>query len=598
VAHALHMQPRLGRTLALSAAAHVIAVIVLRVVLPSVEVKETEKIDIEIAPAPPKAEALPEETARAEAAEAEAAAAAAAAKEAAAKEAEEAALAGKKPAEDEPGVAMDAGVADAPIDAAIDAATRMVAVADARVRPDAVRADAGVDAAIDAGTDAGIDAATPMVAAADAGAADGGGSGERVAVADAGGGSGQRVAVADAGSGSGERVAAAGSGSGSGERVAAAGSGSGSGERVAAAGSGSGSGTGSGLGLGLGFGSGSGVGLGVGSGGGSGLAVDNQPAVDGEPTTAGTAANLLAYFPPGHIITALVRFDRLRNTEWAAQTERVLRPLPDHRTLFGGKATRLSEKLDTLVISSPSPRDASATTLVAHTALSRAEIRELLENPRTPIAWSTARGGMLGKRSGRVFPGDKRLVLSPWPGWFLLAQPADLGTLPNAATGDLDQISATGKLPAWLQTIRKIEEESGTDKRGPALVVTVAGDGKPYTFPDVGLGITSLPSPKRISLAMELVAQGWLLRGNIAFAKESEAKEFVTALEDAQQRISDSYVLSKMLASQHLLNVVKGLSFARTGSRVSYATSLSIADARTLLTAAALTLDDFFKQAP
>src|SRR3954469_11666222 len=101
VAHALHTQPRLGRTLALSAAAHVIAVIVLRVVLHPVEVKETEKIDIEIAPAPPKAEALPEETARAEAAEAEAAAAAAA--EAAAAAAEKEALAGKKPADDEPG---------------------------------------------------------------------------------------------------------------------------------------------------------------------------------------------------------------------------------------------------------------------------------------------------------------------------------------------------------------------------------------------------------------------------------------------------------------------------------------------------------------
>lgn len=38
--------------------------------------------------------------------------------------------------------------------------------------------------------------------------------------------------------------------------------------------------------------------------------MDDQPAVDGAPTSAGTAANLLAYFPPGHVVTVLVRFDR------------------------------------------------------------------------------------------------------------------------------------------------------------------------------------------------------------------------------------------------------------------------------------------------
>ena len=48
--------------------------------------------------------------------------------------------------------------------------------------------------------------------------------------------------------------------------------------------------------------------------------------------TAGTAANLLAYFPPGHVVTALVRFDRLRGTEWAA-TGKVRLCLPDPAAL-------------------------------------------------------------------------------------------------------------------------------------------------------------------------------------------------------------------------------------------------------------------------
>jgi hypothetical protein len=38
------------------------------------------------------------------------------------------------------------------------------------------------------------------------------------------------------------------------------------------------------------------------------------------------------------------------------------------------------------------------------------------------------------------------------------------------------------------------------------------------------------------------------------------------------------------------------LSLARTGARVSYATSLAIADARTLLAAAAVALDQYFRR--
>jgi hypothetical protein len=346
-----------------------------------------------------------------------------------------------------------------------------------------------------------------------------------------------------------------------------------------------------GQGAGSATGSGSGVPAATAAGSGSGIpGMTDEPAVDGAPTSAGTAANLLAYFPAGHIVALLIRFDRLRGTEWAGETEGLLKPLPDYRGLFGGKDASIADRLETLIISSPRPRDATATTLVARTSMSRKQMRDFLGNG-TAITWSTARGGMLGKRPSPAM-NDRRMVLSPWKGWFVLAAPEDLGGLAAASGGNLETAEARGSLPPWLATIRTIEKESGDDaKRGPAIVVTLAGNGKRTVVPDVGLGVRSLPTPERASIAVELVTQGWLVRGNIRFASEADAAEFVRVAQQAQQRIADSLVLSAVLRSQHVLNAIAGLSLTRTGDRVSYATSVSIADARAVLAAAAATLE-------
>ena len=136
---------------------------------------------------------------------------------------------------------------------------------------------------------------------------------------------------------------------------------------------------------------------GVGSGSAS---TTTAPAVEGAPTTAGTAANLLVYFPKGHTVTALIRFDRLRGTEWAAPTERLLRPMPDYQILFGTADAQIANKLETLVISTPVPKDATATTLVARTKLSRAALRDFL-GATNPVTWSASKGGLLGKRGCR-----------------------------------------------------------------------------------------------------------------------------------------------------------------------------------------------------
>jgi hypothetical protein len=220
------------------------------------------------------------------------------------------------------------------------------------------------------------------------------------------------------------------------------------------------------------------------------------------------------------------------------------------------------------------------------------------------VTWSAARGGLLGKRTGKRFVGDERVFLSPFPDWFALAQPGDLGNLTAPVPGKVDRSArgidaavATGALPPWLAGIRAIEREAG-DARGPALVVTVALGGKRLRFGaySLGLGIASIPRPERTSLAAELVPQGWLVRGNLRFATDADAGEFVASVQHIQHSVADSRTI-QFLLGKPIARVMAALAFARNGPRVSYATSISIADARAILAAAAQQIDDYFTRA-
>jgi len=396
------------------------------------------------------------------------------------------------------------------------------------------------------------DAGVPMAAMADAAAAD-----------DA-----AKLAIVDPWQPAEPQGPASGSGSAAGSTVSGAGSDSaGSGSAVAAA-SGAGSGT-------------------------AAAGLTTEPAVEGAPTSAGTAANLLAYFPKGHAATALIRFDRLRGTEWAVPTERLFRPMPDYRVLFGTTDAKVADRLDTIIISTPEAQNAIATTLVARTRLDRASLRAFLAAVN-PVTWSASKGGLLGRRGGKIFPQDKRVFLSPFKGWFLLAQPGDVAGLTAPAPGNLDTVEATAKLPPWLAGIRAIESQSG-ETTGPALVLTLALDGKRKDLGenDFGLGVKSFPMPDRGSLAGEVVKQGWLVRGNMSFASDAAAAEFVTAAEGARQRIADSRLLQAAIGKP-AARVIANLSFARTGPRVSYATSISIADMRAIMAVGAQQLDSYF----
>jgi hypothetical protein len=190
------------------------------------------------------------------------------------------------------------------------------------------------------------------------------------------------------------------------------------------------------------------------------------------------------------------------------------------------------------------------------------------------------------------------VLVSPFQGWFVLAQPGDLGGLTAAAKGNPDRAVATAPLPPWLAQIRTIEAETG-DPRGPAAVVTLGLHAQRLSLAsyEVALGIASLPTPDRVSMALELVAQGWLVRGNLRFASEADALELIAAVQKVQQRIADSTML-QLAIGKRIARVVASLAFARNGVRVSYATSISIADARSFLAAAAQQLDAYFTRGP
>ena len=65
----------------------------------------------------------------------------------------------------------------------------------------------------------------------------------------------------------------------------------------------------------------------------------------------------------------------------------------------------------------------------------------------------------------------------------------------------------------------------------------------------------------------------------------------------AKQRIADSRAL-QLAMGKPVARVIANLRFARTGPRVSYTTSISIADARLILAVAAQQLDTYFVTTP
>jgi hypothetical protein len=339
-------------------------------------------------------------------------------------------------------------------------------------------------------------------------------------------------------------------------------------------------------------------------GGPGGPVASTDPGAAGEdPGRMGTGMgipstsdiNLLAYLPPGDVVSVLVRFDRLRGWPWAAQAEAILAPMPDYRTLIGKRDVKVSDLFDFIIISTPQPRDVTATTLVGRARLAGPEVRAFINHAEAPVHWYTARGGAVGRRlpSPLAFPGDARMFLLPRPSWVVLAQPRYLGVLPQPAEGAIDMAMASeADMPEWLARVPAIEEATGgPNQRGPLLMVTVQGLLPPrWRAPFLG----EVETPRRMTLAVEVARGGFYVRGAMLFDSADQAERFIAAFGKAQAEVTTTPLGKALLGRFHVYHALSGLSFKRNGTKVAYATSISVADARGLLDSAAAQVRRFF----
>ena len=88
--------------------------------------------------------------------------------------------------------------------------------------------------------------------------------------------------------------------------------------------------------------------------------------------------------------------------------------------------------------------------------------------------------------------------------------------------------------------------------------------------------------------AVKLTMLAFVIKASVAESKQRFA----------QMAPEESPNFAALRLAPTFLNLVTGLSIERTGARVSYATSMSIADARALMAAAAATLETYFNGQP
>jgi hypothetical protein len=323
---------------------------------------------------------------------------------------------------------------------------------------------------------------------------------------------------------------------------------------------------------------------------------DGGPGATGPATSGprvrlppGAAADFRRYAPDGDKVAVLLRYDRLRGTPWAPLADAILAPMPDHRSIVGDRKVAMTELFDTLLISSRNPTDVVATNIIARTRKPNAETRRFLDNAVQHVKWKAVRGGVIGKRqpSDVKLERDTREYLMPWPNWVVLTRAKHLGSAartPIPGAVDLDTVQAENDaLPPWLQRAHSIDSESG-EGPGPIAIVSVGGIvASEVPVPQFG----TLPTPQTVSLALEMATTGFFVRGTLIFDTEARAQDFHARVEAAQTRMLDSKLSELLLKNFHAYHALKGLTVRRKGRKVTYATSISNADAKAMMELAA-----------
>lgn len=311
---------------------------------------------------------------------------------------------------------------------------------------------------------------------------------------------------------------------------------------------------------------------------------------EGSPDEAkmptGAAADLRGYTPKGELLGVLIRFDRLRDTPWAPRVDRVLAPMPDYQMIIGERKLPLTDLFDMLLISSSDPSEVTATNLAGYTPLRSTEkMREFLDHKTAPVSWSHARGGDLGTRGKSKLNarGDERVYMMPFPKWTVLTERRHLGKLTQANGGELGSFPDVAELPEWLAKIRSVGDESGKEDDGPVVVASLYGVLDTLKIPMIG----EIPTPERLSVAIDIAEVGFRVHGTMTFSSEERATTFETMVNEAKDRMVETAVGRRVLGQLQALNAAKGLTLTRRGKRMSYVSSFSNADAKAMLERAA-----------
>lgn len=247
---------------------------------------------------------------------------------------------------------------------------------------------------------------------------------------------------------------------------------------------------------------------GVGDQGQAGAGPDLQlPPGDRYP--AGTinpiATDLGMWGPEGARLVVVARNDRLRNSPHAASVEGVLQSFPDWRTLVGGANLQPLRDIDTIVIASADPRYINQTFMAAvHSLPTERVIRTLSQGNHGGVSWENQGGRLIG-RPTPLAGIDPRVFYVPTEKIFIFSRPEFMDALQRRAPTargmdeaiELTQLSAeafAAKLAeandderlravrpddapplreaGWIRGLIDIADYGGTDKDGPAVMIS------------------------------------------------------------------------------------------------------------------------------
>jgi hypothetical protein len=204
-------------------------------------------------------------------------------------------------------------------------------------------------------------------------------------------------------------------------------------------------------------------------------ASDDKPragtaAAPAEEATPAPPSNLSTPGKEGARLTALMRLDRLRGTDYQAPVDRLLHVLPDRRELLTGTGLDLFNDFDSVLVATPDPANPRVTFLALRHHLDAASLRAALsrglEGTDRKLDWSDRSGHFVGERvlvgpdAGPVKNryAEDRLIMLFDPGLAVVTPRAYEQLLfePSSPEGGVD---AGAPLPGWASLPARIEAE-------------------------------------------------------------------------------------------------------------------------------------------